>query len=189
MKISMLKLSNAEAALLGLLSEQPMYPYQIEQEVKYRDMRFWTDLSMSSIYKLLRKLEKEDMVTRENQVSSGNRLQKLYSISKKGKTTLQNKLKEILRIPEHMRWQIDIGMYNNNLLSKKQVREALNENRNELLKKIKGYQDLLAFLTESKCQEHRFALAKRPVFLFEAEIRWIDSYLFEMENTKQGEEK
>lgn len=179
----MLKLSNAEVALLGLLSEQPMYPYQIELEVKYRDMRFWTDLSMSSIYKLLRKLEKEEMVTRQNQVSSGNRLQKLYSLSKKGISALQDELLEITRTPEHMRWQIDLGMYNSNLLSKEQVREALNENRNELLKKIKCYQELLAFLTESKCGDHRYALAKRPVFLFEAEIRWIDSYLSEMENT------
>ena len=54
-------LSNGEAALLGLLSEKPMYPYQIEQEVKYRDMRFWNDLSMSSIYKLLDGLEKKGL--------------------------------------------------------------------------------------------------------------------------------
>jgi DNA-binding PadR family transcriptional regulator len=179
----MIKLSNAEAALLGLLSEQPMYPYQIEQEVKYRDMRFWTDLSMSSIYKLLRKLEMEELVTRQNQVSAGNRLQKLYSLSEKGQQALRDKLVETLRTPEHMRWQIDIGMYNCNLLSPEQVRDALQENRNEIVKKIQGYHDLLDFLTASKCPEHRFALAKRPVFLFEAEIRWIDSYLSGLEKT------
>ena len=38
----MVEITKAEAILLGLLSEQSMYPYQIEQEVKYRDMRFWT---------------------------------------------------------------------------------------------------------------------------------------------------
>ena len=48
----MVEISNAETTLLGLLSEQSMYPYQIEQEVKYRGMRFWTELAMSSIYKL-----------------------------------------------------------------------------------------------------------------------------------------
>jgi DNA-binding PadR family transcriptional regulator len=50
MRKKMPNLSNAEAALLGLLSEQSMYPYQIEKEVRYREMRFWTELSMSSIY-------------------------------------------------------------------------------------------------------------------------------------------
>ena len=64
-------LSNAEAALLGLLAEKPMHPYQIEQEVRYRDMRFWTELSMSSIYKLLRKLEREGLVIKKVQKSPG----------------------------------------------------------------------------------------------------------------------
>lgn len=179
----MIKLSNAEAALLGLLSEESMYPYQIEQEVKCRDMRLWTDLSMSSIYKLLRKLEKDGLVTRLNQISTGNRLQKLYSISKKGKTVLQDKLEEILRLPEKMKWQIDIGVYNCDLLPQEKVRDSLNEYRVELQKGIQCYQELLKYLMDSKCPEHRFALAKRPVFLFEAEIKWIDSFLSEMENS------
>ncbi len=70
------ELSNSEAALLGLLSEEPMHPYKIDQEFEYRDMRSWTELSMSSIYKLLRKLEKEQLVNSEKIISSENRLQK-----------------------------------------------------------------------------------------------------------------
>ena len=89
-------LSNAETALLGLLSERPMYPYQIEHEVKFRDMRFWTELSMSSIYKLLRKLEKEDFVERTNEISNENRLRKLYRISKKGEEMLVTKIESLL---------------------------------------------------------------------------------------------
>ena len=84
-------ISNSEAALLGLLSEEPMHPYRIEQEVKYRDMRFWTELSMSSIYKLLRKLEKEGFTECTNKISEKNRLQKHYSISSAGKKALQQK--------------------------------------------------------------------------------------------------
>jgi DNA-binding PadR family transcriptional regulator len=181
----MKNLSNAEVALMGLLAEQSMYPYQIEQEVKYRDMRFWTDLSMSSIYKLLRKLEKDDMVTRKNQISSGNRLQKLYSLSDTGKTALLDSLDTILRLPEHARWQIDLGINNCHLLPQKKVREALLAYKKELRKKIECYHKLLKFLIDTKCPQHRHALAKRPVFLFEAEIKWIDSFLSEMNKRKQ----
>jgi DNA-binding PadR family transcriptional regulator len=168
-------LSNAEVALLGLLSEQSMYPYQIEQEVKYRDMRFWT-----SIYKLLRKLEKEGMVMRKNQISPGNRLQKLYSLSDTGKAALLDSLDNILRLPEHARWQIDLGINNCHLLPKKNVREALLAYRKELRNKIECYHKLLKFLIDTKCPQHRHALAKRPVFLFEAEIKWVDSFLAEL---------
>jgi DNA-binding PadR family transcriptional regulator len=176
----MTPLTNAEVALLGLLTEQSMHPYSIEQEVKYRDMRFWTDLSMSSIYKLLRKLETDGLITRKNQVSAENRLQKVYSINKKGVKALQQKIEELLSAPEHIRWTIDVAIYNSDLLPAKTVRTALNAYRDELRKKITGYNDLLGFLIQSGCPAHRFHLAKRPVFLLEAEIQWVDTYLEEM---------
>jgi DNA-binding PadR family transcriptional regulator len=173
-------LSNAEAALLGLLSERPMYPYQIEQEVKYRDMRFWTELSMSSIYKLLSSLEKKGLVARVNEVSQENRLRKLYSISDEGAKALQDKLTALLSDPEHIRWQVDIGTYNCDLLPPEAVRKALNEYRQVLEKNIKGYRDLRQFLIDSGCPSHRMAIADRPVFLMEGEIAWVDSYIAQL---------
>jgi DNA-binding PadR family transcriptional regulator len=172
-----MEISNAEAALLGLLAEKPMYPYQIEQEVKYRDMRFWTELSMSSIYKLLRKLEKDGLVERTNQVSAENRLRKLYKLSAKGREELVNKIEALLSTSEHIRWQVDIGTYNCDLLTPARVREALAKYKTDLSAKIKGYRDLLQFLKDSACPPHRFAVATRPVFLLEAEIKWVDAYL------------
>ena len=176
----MMELSNAEAALLGLLSEQSMHPYLIEQEVKHRDMRFWTDLSMSSIYKLLRKLEKEELLTRENRISEENRLQKVYSISKKGTAALQIKIEQLLSRPEHLRWPIDVGVYNLDLIPKKKAYAALEKYRDELQKQIKGYNDLHGYLVQSRCPAHRLELAKRPVFLLKAEIAWVDSCLSEL---------
>jgi DNA-binding PadR family transcriptional regulator len=170
-------ISNAEAALLGLLSEGSMHPYQIEKEVKFRDMRFWTELSMSSIYKLLRKLEKEELVMREDVVTPENRLRKLYTISKKGKKALLAKLESILSNPDHIKWQIDIATYNCNLLSKEKIQESLEKYKSALLEKKDGYDKLLKFLENAGCPAYRFEVAKRPVFLIEAEIKWINSFL------------
>lgn len=171
------EISNAEAALLGLLSEQPMYPYQIEQEVQYRDMRFWTELSMSSIYKLLNKLEKEGLVLRSNEVSEGNRLRKLYSIGEAGTKALQEKLKALLTKPEHIRWSVDIGTYNCDLLPKRTVAAALKKYRKELETQAIQYGALEKFLRDSGCPPHRLAIATRPVFLLRGEIEWVDAYL------------
>ncbi len=172
-----MELSNQEAALLGLLSEEAMHPYKIEQEVQYRDMRSWTGLSMSSIYKLLRKLEKNGLVLRENKISEENRLQKLYSISPEGANALKVKLESLLREPEHMQWRVDIGLYNSNLLAKDILADSLREYRSAIQKKAQGYKDLLQFLKDHQCDPHRFEVAKRPVFLLEAEMAWVDSYL------------
>jgi len=173
----MVKISNAEAALLGLLSEQPMYPYQIEQQIKYRDMRFWTELSLSSIYKLLQKLEKDALVIRKDEISPENRLRKLYTISDKGKKLLEEKIEALLSEPEHIRWQIDIGTYNSNLLSPKKVHAALLRYRAALEKKVSEYKALLKFLQEEECPTYRFAVANRPIFLLKGEIQWVDSYI------------
>ena len=172
-----LVLSNVEAALLGLLSERPMHPYQIEQEVKYRDMRFWTELSMSSIYKLLRKLEKEGLVIMKRELSRENRIRNQYSISAEGKRKLKSKIGKLLSEPEHCRWQVDIGTYNSDMLSEKEVREALHEYRHSIRQKIIGYRKLQEFLNEKGCSLHRLAIATRPVYLLEAEINWINSFL------------
>jgi DNA-binding PadR family transcriptional regulator len=170
-------LSNAEAALLGLLSEKPMHPYEIEQEVRYRDMRFWTELSMSSIYKLLRKLEKEGLVYKKEQRSPENRLRKLYSISTVGERKLKSKIMGLLSEPEHTRWQVDIGTYNSNLLPEKELKESLHDYKQALREKITGYRNLQKFLEDSKCPRYRLAVAIRPVYLLEAEINWVNSFL------------
>jgi DNA-binding PadR family transcriptional regulator len=182
---TMEEISNAEAALLGLLSEEPMYPYQLEQQVKYRDMRFWTELSMSSIYKVLGKLEEKGLVVRTNEVSEKNRLRKLYEISGNGKKALQEKLIALLSIPEHARWQVDIGTYNSSLLPVKIVRKSLEEYRNALENNIRDYENLQKFLKDSDCPPYRFAIATRPVFLLRGEIAWVDAYLAEL----AGEDK
>jgi DNA-binding PadR family transcriptional regulator len=173
----MKELSNAESALLGLISEQPMHPYQIEREVRYRDMRFWTELSMSSIYKLLRKLEKEGFVSRTNTVSPENRLRKRYSPSETGKRALKKKLRGLLSEPEHVRWRVDIGTYNSDLLPPKDVRKLLLRYRKGLEERIDGYRALMGFLKDSGCPSHRLGIASRPVFLLKGEIQWIDSIL------------
>lgn len=173
----MADLSNAEAALLGLLSERPMYPYQIEQQVKYRDMRSWTALSMSSIYKLLRKLEKDGFVTRTNEISSKNRLRTLYAASPRGRKTLRQKLTELLSQPEHIHWQVDIATYNCDLLPRRAVQSALAKYRRTLEERVACYEALLKFLQDAGCPPHRFGVATRPIFLLKGELQWVDTYL------------
>lgn len=170
-------LTNQEAALLGLLSEEPMHPYKIESEVQFRDMRSWTGLSMSSIYKLLRKLEKEGLVKRENKISPENRLQKLYSISDEGKKNLKIKLAELFTQPDQTQWSIDIALYNADLVDPVSIKKALYDYRKTLKEKIQSYKDLHKFLEEHDCPPHRFQVALRPIYLWEAEIKWIETYL------------
>ncbi len=172
-------LSNAEAALLGLLSECPMYPYQIEKEVQQRDMRYWTELSMSSIYKLLRKLEKQNLVTSKIKISEDNRTRKIYKLAETGRTSLEEKIKVLLSEPEHIRWRMDIGISNLGILPVNEAVECLKKYRQKLKENISGYLKLEEYLKEHNCPDHRLGLAVRPVRLMEGELKWLENYIKE----------
>lgn len=174
------ELSNAETALLCLLSEKPMNSKEIEQEIQYRDLNFWTDLSNHALNQYLQKLEGRCLIICANDNSSANSSGKFF-LTESGKSVLVKKIEKILSNVEHLRWQIDIGTYNCNLLPKKKVIEALSMYRTKLKEKIDGYKDLLNFLQDSRSPIFRLGIASRPIFLLEAEIRWVDSFLKELE--------
>lgn len=171
-----MELTNTETVLLGLLSEGPMNPQQLQQEIQYRDMNFWTEISISSIPELMIKLETRGLIHNISN-SEENFLKKTYTIGEQGKIQFTRKIEKILSNVEHLRWQIDIGTYNCNLLPQNKVKDALCLYRTQLKEKIDGYKDLLKFLQLSKCPFHRQAIASRPIFLLEAELKWIDSFI------------
>lgn len=173
-------ISNIEAALLGLLSEGAMYPYQIEQEVYNRDMRSWTELSMSSIYKVLRKLEQDGYVKSSNLVTAENRLRKLYEISIEGKAALIAKIESLLSEPEHVRWRVNIATYNIDLLSNQVIEQALENYRKLLLERIKEYEDVLKCMQEMGCPKHRFGVVTRQIYLWKSELDWLKEYSREL---------
>lgn len=181
----MAELSNAETALLGLLSEKAMHAYQIEKEVVFRDMRFWTELSMSSIYKVLRVLETKKLVKRKDEITSEKRLKKLYTLTPLGLKTLKEKVETLLTTPQHMRWAVDLGIYNCDLIPPKALEKALRNYKNELTKKITCYNNLIDFLGTEGCPVHRFGIATRPIYLLEGEVKWIDYYLNDLKSSKK----
>jgi DNA-binding PadR family transcriptional regulator len=175
-----MSITSAEAALLGLLTEGPKHPYQIEKDVQYRDMRFWTELSMSAIYKLLRKLEEEEYVSCETEVTEENRARKIYSITEQGETAFREKLSELLLEPEHLRWQADIAFYNLDVFDKELRLEMLRDYRRSIVRKIAEYRELEAFLLDSKCSIYPLSISRRPIYMMEGEIRWLDDFMKEI---------
>lgn len=173
----MIRLTKAETALMGLLNEGESHPYLLEKNVEYRSMRDWTELSMSSIYKLLRKFEKEKLVTCRTEMTQDNKTRKTYKVSPSGKQALKRQLKELLTEPEKMKWQMDIATYNLNVLPKKEVESALKIYKKSLKNQIEGYKALDAFLEKEGCPHYRRHVAKRPIYLIKGELQWIDMFL------------
>jgi DNA-binding PadR family transcriptional regulator len=175
-------ISNKESALLGLLCEKPMHPYEIESCIKDRSMREWTEISMSSVYKLLRSLEERKLVKSRVQMSKNNVAQKVYSLTPDGKKAIKEKVKELMSNPEHMVYRIDLATSNLRLLSKKDALACFDAYEKNLEAGVKCYAELEKYLRDCGCPSHRMALARRPIYLLKAEIEWIRSYRKELES-------
>jgi DNA-binding PadR family transcriptional regulator len=171
--------SNADTALLGLLCEEAMHPWQIEKIVRERSMRAWTDLSQAAIYKQLRTLQRAGLVACRRGIERG-RLRKVYSVTPAGRAALRAKLRELLTEPEPMKWRVDLGIYNLNLLPSKDAVNCLKLYRQKLEAGIACYQQLVDYMQGCGCSIWRRAVARRPQYLLEGEIRWVDVFLREL---------
>lgn len=183
----MYELSNAETALLGLLSEGEKHGYLIEKDVQERDMRYWTDLSMSSIYKFLNRLEEAELIESRKEITEENRMRKVYNLTETGLATLKEKLIEMIREPEHVKWRIDIAVSNLGLLDTGIAIDYLKLYKIELEKLIGRYHELEKYLKSINCKQHTLALAKRPVHLLRGDLKWVEEYIQELGDANAGQ--
>jgi DNA-binding PadR family transcriptional regulator len=170
-------ISNREAALLSLLCERPMYAYEIEKIIEERNMRYWTEISFSTLYYELKKLEKKQLVNSTIQLSKNNVAQKIYSINTDGKKAIKKKVKDVLSNMEKIIWQIDLGMANISMLSKDETIETFTKYISSIDEYILIYQHLLDFFKKNNYPDSDCALAERPLMHLHVERQWAKEYL------------
>lgn len=77
----------AELSILSLIVERPRHGYEIEQIIEQRGMRDWAEISFSSIYYLLRRLETQKNVRSRIQADgSGGAARRVYSATAAGES-------------------------------------------------------------------------------------------------------
>lgn len=88
-------LTDAELIVLGLVAEMPRHGYQLEQVIEQRGMREWTQIGFSSIYFVLGKLDKMDLVKAEKPTVA--KAKKIYSMTDAGREALVKQTLTTLR--------------------------------------------------------------------------------------------
>lgn len=163
-----MKLSLLEQLILGILSEQDRHGYDIEKVIAERGMREWTDIGFSSIYYLLKQLEKKKLVDVQSEGKSPQS-RKLFRITKQGLEECKRATKATL-LDSHSSEPLLVGLANTPLIGTDSLINTLKERT----KKTK--QDI------NRIERTRNAQAHLPVFvqaLFDynmykmrAEIEW-----------------
>ena len=84
-------LNHAEFIVLGLVSEEPSHAYKLNKKIEERGMRNWTNIGRSSIYRVLKHLEKAEFIAKWIE-EVDNRVLKIYKTTETGMEILIEKI-------------------------------------------------------------------------------------------------
>lgn len=118
------ELTPAELTVLGLVVEQPCHGYDLEHKIERRGIRRWTDIGFSSIYYLLDKLEKRDLV-RARPADRGGRAKRVFEATKAGQEVAKNEAIAFIADARPAPRPILVGLANLELLSDADYTAAL----------------------------------------------------------------
>lgn len=103
-------MSKNEITILGLLSEKPMYGYEIHQEIKRREMEYWAKIKLPSIYSTLTRLEEQKYIQSEKEKVGKMPERNVYAITPSGREKLKELVIDFLRDGDHPEWSFGLGV-------------------------------------------------------------------------------
>lgn len=178
-------ITNKEAALLNLLSEKPKHAWEIEQDIQERDMRFWTEISMSSVYKLLNKLEAQKLLKSTVKLSKKQVARKVYALTAAGRKAFRDKLLLLLSTWEAEKHPLDIGLASLWLLGNDEAIALLTKYGEHLERMLTCYAELETYLREHQCPPGNVQLATRRLHMLGGEKQWLQGFIRELQREKK----
>jgi DNA-binding PadR family transcriptional regulator len=172
-------MTNAEFAILSLIAENPRHGYEIEQVIETRGMREWTEIGFSSIYYLLKKLEREGLIKGKMERPPGKGpARKVYTITPQGREEQQNATLRALATPTQTYPPLQLGLANfpsvpriEAIRALQQHRDAIATHLQELKDKQKAQQPLPDFVD---------AMFDQALTVHQAEYDWLTKFLQEL---------
>jgi DNA-binding PadR family transcriptional regulator len=141
-------ITDAEFVVLSLICDQPQHGYQIEGEITRRNMRSWTDLSTSSIYYLIGKLEEKGLIELAPSEAGEppGKPRKVYQATEFGIAAWKKTTLGALRQPESTLSNFLMGLHNLLAVSPEEALEAVRSYRtwldNDLQQQLKELENL-----------------------------------------------
>ena len=169
-------MTNAEIAILSLIAESPRHGYEIENVIKARGMRDWTEVGFSSIYYLLKKLEREGYIKARLMKTPGQGpARKVYQITPAGREAWYAASLGALSEPQNCYPLIQLGLANLPGLPEDKAIEALRQYGDRLTER----RDYVHSRAEAQhpLPDHVVAMFDYSLSMIEAEREWIRNFI------------
>jgi len=176
---TIISLNHAEFIVLGLIAENPSHAYNINKRIEERGMRDWTNIGRSSIYRVIKSLEKKGLTDKWIE-EVDNRTLKVYNITEKGARVLKEKVFNVIKEfigKKDEDFYVAFSMLP--ILTQKQQFEAITNSINKIKKNIKGLEDMLE--ENSHMPLNVRGLFVHPIKILEIDIEFLNWVLEEIE--------
>jgi len=173
-------MTNAELAILSLIAEQPRHGYEIEQVIEERGMREWTEIGFSSIYYLLKKLEREGLIEGQLEEAERGPARKVYHLTLAGREALRAGVLNALSVPRHCYPPFQLGLASLPGIPPAEALAALQKYHDTLITRLAHVQ----VNWESKRPLPYFidAMFDHSVTMIRAEMEWITQFISQLED-------
>ena len=172
-------MTNAELAILTLVAERPRHGYEIERVIEERGMREWTEIGFSSIYYLLKKLEREGLIKGQLEAASRGAARRVFHLTSAGREAARVGVIEALSVPHHCYPPLQLGLANLSgippteaVAALREHRETLGEQLAQLQARQEGQQPLPSFVD---------AMFDYSATMIQAEKGWIERFIAQLE--------
>ena len=175
-------MTNAELAILSLIAEQPRHGYEIEQVIEERGMREWTEIGFSSIYYLLKKLEREGLI--EGQIVEAERgpARKVYRPTPAGREALRAGVLDALSVPRRCYSPLQLGLADLPAIPPEEALAALGQYRDSLAARLRHVQ--ARWESQHPLPYFVDAMFDHSVMMVRAELEWITQFISRLEAQK-----
>lgn len=169
-------MTNAEFTILSLTVEQPRHGYEIEQVIEDRGMRDWTEVGFSSIYYLLKKLEKADLIRSQSEPAEGRGpARKVYYPTEAGVEACQQATIQALETPHCSYAPIQLGMANMENVASTEAIAALQRHRDGLADRLVNIENRQS--SQQPLPEIVTAMFDYSHTMVAAEMEWIEKFI------------
>jgi len=166
------ELTNSEQILLSMLAEKSRHGYELEQVIKERGVREWTELGFSSIYYLLSKLEHEGLINSRREQGEHGRSRKVYVITEAGCQAAHDAAAKSLVELASSRSPVLVGLANSALLPRARVIQLLQQRKEAIKEQIKAIEKVRN--AQAPLPDFAAAMFDYSISQLDAESKWIE---------------
>ena len=182
------KVSNPLAlAVLALLYERPMHPYEMVSVMRERGQHESVRLRYSSLYSVVEALGREGLISPRETVREGRRPERtVYGLTEAGHVEFLSWLRELLREPVKEYTQFAAGLTFLVALPPSEARSLLEERARLLEEEVGEMRSGLDAVMEGGVSRVFLVENEHELVLREAELEWVRRLVREIETGELG---